>query len=68
MLNLRMEHIGSMSQVGEVLVWGLAQHYISESRTGTIYLNFAGPGTSVEAIWAKLIERRTTGRSGISAR
>jgi hypothetical protein len=60
MFYLQMQHIGSMSQVGEVLVWGLAQHQINEHRADTIYLNFAGPATSVEAIWAKLIERRTT--------
>ncbi len=68
MLQLNMHHIGSMSQVGEVLVWGFSQHQLTEHRADTVYLNFAGPATSVEAIWARLIERRTTAITDLSGK
>ena len=54
-----LQHVGQINQVGGAYVFGPAQHVVDEDRTDTIYLNMAGPVTSVEAVWAKLAERGT---------
>ena len=54
-----MQHVGQINQVGNTYLFGLAQHVVDEDRTDTVYLNLAGPVTSVEAVWAKLAERGT---------
>ena len=56
MFDPRLKHVGQINQVGGAYVFGLAQHVVSDERTDTIYLNLAGPVTSVEAVWAKLVE------------
>lgn len=57
---LLMRCVGQITQVGETYVFGVAQHHVERSRTDTVYLNLAGPATSVEAVWANLVEQRTT--------
>ena len=59
MFQLEMKHIGSMTKVGDVKVFGLSQHVVDETRKDTIYLNFAGPATAVDAIWASILESYT---------
>src|SRR5574341_1987553 len=59
-LDLQMSCVGQIVQVGETYVFGLAQHHVERDRTDTVYLNLAGPTTSVEAVWAGMIEHRTT--------
>ena len=54
-----MSHVGHIAHVGNTYVFGLAQHTVSEHRTDSVYLNLAGPVTSVEAVWAALLDRRT---------
>ena len=59
MFHPTMQHVGQINQVGGAYVFGLAQQVVSDERTDTVYLNMAGPVTSVEAVWAKLVERGT---------
>lgn len=56
LFTLNMEHVGSIYGVGEVFVFGLAEHQVSDKQRNLIYLNIAGPTTSVEAVWARLTE------------
>jgi hypothetical protein len=44
-----MQHVGQIGAVGDTHVFGLARHVVGEDQTDTIYLNLAGPVTSVEA-------------------
>jgi hypothetical protein len=54
-----MQHIGQVSGVGDAYLFGLAQHLVGDDRADTVYLNMAGPVTSVESVWARLVERGT---------
>ncbi len=58
MFSPKLAPIGSIHGVGEAFVFGLAQHTLSEDHTDTVYLSIAGPVTSVESIWARLLNRR----------
>lgn len=60
MLSLEMKHIGEIARVGDTHVFGLSRHVVDEHRTDTVYLNIAGPATSVEAVWAGIVEGRST--------
>jgi hypothetical protein len=60
LFDLQIQPVGQITQVGETYVFGLAQHHVERDRTDTVYLNLAGPTTSVEAVWAGMIEHRTT--------
>lgn len=57
MFTPKMTHVGEVAHVGNVQVFGIGFHTVNESRTDTIYLNCAGPTTSVEALWASLTGR-----------
>lgn len=52
------EHIGSITQVGNTHVFGLARCPVTRQRTDLVYLNVAGPATAVEAVWAQLAQRK----------
>ena len=54
-----MHHIGQITGVGDAYLFGMALHPITDDRADTVYLNLAGPVTSVESVWANLTERRT---------
>jgi hypothetical protein len=52
------EHIGTITQVGNTQVFGLARCPVSQHRSDLVYLNLAGPATSVEAVWAQLAQKK----------
>ncbi len=54
-----MQHIGQLTGVGDAHVFGLARHLVDDDRADLIYLNMAGPVTSVESVWARLVEGGT---------
>jgi hypothetical protein len=51
--------VGQIAHVGQTFAFGLAEHRIGDYQSDTVYLNLAGPPTSVEAVWASLTQGRT---------
>lgn len=68
MFSLEMKHIGKIARVGDTHVFGLSRHVVDEHRTDTVYLNIAGPATSVEAVWAGIVEGRSTVYTDLNGR
>jgi hypothetical protein len=58
MFPIQMKHIGKTDSVGTVRVFGYSARRIDERIADCIYLNYAGPPTASDAVWAMLIERR----------
>ena len=52
------EHIGAITQVGNTQVFGLARCPVGQQRSDLVYVNLAGPATSVEAVWAQLAQKK----------
>jgi len=52
------EHVGSITQVGNTQVFGMARCPVGQQRSDLVYLNLAGPSTSVEAVWAQLAQKK----------
>jgi hypothetical protein len=54
---LPLKHLGNLSVVGDCFCFGLVTEYTPETyHAYPIYLNLAGPATSVEAVWARLAQ------------
>jgi len=54
---LPLKYIGHISVVGDCFCFGLAVEYTPQTyRSYPIYLNIAGAATSVEAVWARLVQ------------
>lgn len=55
--SLPLKYIGHVSIVGDCFCFGLAVEYTPDThRLYPIYLNIAGAATSVEAVWARLVQ------------
>lgn len=58
MFPITSQHIGKIDSVGTVRVFGYSAKRVDERIADCIYLNYAGPPTASDAVWASLIERR----------
>jgi hypothetical protein len=58
MFPIEMINIGKIDSVGTVQVFGYSARRVDERIADCIYLNYAGPPTASDAVWAMLIERR----------
>ncbi|MBN1137670.1 MAG: hypothetical protein JXM73_13875 [Anaerolineae bacterium] len=56
-MNLRLEPIGQIHAVGTVQVFGYSVQR-DRYREHLVYLNYAGPPTAAESVWARLVDRR----------
>ena len=61
MFPIEMQHIGKIDAVGTVQVFGYSAKQIDAHTADMVYLNYAGPPTASDAVWAMLIERRARG-------
>src|SRR5438874_8775250 len=54
---IKRSYVGQVSVVGTAYCFGAAVHFDLESRKAIpVYLDIAGPATSVEAAWARLAQ------------
>lgn len=58
MFPIELAHIGKIDAVGTVQVFGCAVRRVDRDLHDLAYLNYAGPPTASDAVWAMLIERR----------
>ena len=58
MFPTEMQHIGKIDAVGTVQVFGYSAKRADHDLHDLIYLNYAGPPTASDAVWAMLVERR----------
>ncbi len=68
MFPIEMQHIGKIEAVGTVQVFGYSARRVDEHVADCIYLNFAGPPTAADAVWAMLIERRALDFTDLNGR
>ena len=59
MFPIEMKHIGKIDAVGTVQVFGYSARKVDRDLHDLTYLNYAGPPTASDAVWANLVERRT---------
>jgi hypothetical protein len=58
MFLIDMKHIGKIDSVGTVQVFGYSARKVDRDLHDLTYLNYAGPPTASDAVWANLVERR----------
>lgn len=58
MFPIEMQHIGKIDSVGTVQVFGYSARKVDRDFHDLTYVNYAGPPTASDAVWAMLIERR----------
>lgn len=58
MNTLTLQHIGKIDAVGSVQVFGYSALRIDAHFEQLVYLNYAGPATAADAVWARLVERK----------
>ena len=58
MFPIDMKHIGKIDSVGTVQVFGYSARKVDRDLHDLTYLNYAGPPTASDAVWANLVERR----------
>ena len=52
MFPIDMQHIGKIDAVGTVQVFGYSARKVDRDLHDLIYLNYAGPPTASDAVWA----------------
>ncbi len=52
MFPIEMKHIGKIDAVGTAQVFGYSARRIDRNLCDLAYLNFAGPPTATDAVWA----------------
>ncbi|MBN1311376.1 MAG: hypothetical protein JXB30_08140 [Anaerolineae bacterium] len=68
MFPIETKHIGKIEAVGTVQVFGYSARRIDRNLCDLAYLNFAGPPTATDAVWANLIERRALDFTDLSGK
>lgn len=68
MFPIEMKHVGKIDAVGAVQVFGYSAKRVDEHVADCIYLNYAGPATAADSVWANLIERRALDFTDLTGR
>lgn len=68
MFPIEMQHIGKIDSVGAVQVFGYSARKVDRDLHDLAYLNYAGPPTASDAVWAMLIERRALDFTDLNGR
>ena len=68
MFPIDMQHIGKIDAVGTVQVFGYSARKVDRDLHDLIYLNYAGPPTASDAVWAMLVERRALDFTDLAGR